>query len=214
MADRYATTGNLEAQFQPGSQERVLLNKLDITDPVEMDEIELDLLEQLSTAILDEVESDQVITVDDLSEWHRRWLGNVYTWAGKYRSVNMGKAEFQFAAAHLITKLMATFNSQFLTVYTPCDQMNEDELVEALAKVHIEYILIHPFREGNGRLSRLLANIMALQANYPLLDFSYMDKNKSDYFLAVQAGLDNDEPMKAMFKQVLHDSLQNAGDSV
>ena len=73
---------------------------------------------------------------------------------------------------------------------------------------------MHPFREGNGRLSRLLTNIMSLQANYPLLDFSFMDKNKSDYFLAIQAGLDNDKPMKAMFKQVLHDSLQNAGDSV
>jgi len=123
-------------------------------------------------------------------------------------------SEFQFAAAQLIPKLMTTLNSKFLTVYTPCDQMNEDELIEALAKVHIEYILVHPFREGNGRLSRLLTNIMSLQANYPLLDFSFMDKNKSDYFLAIQAGLDNDKPMKAMFKQVLHDSLQNAGDSV
>jgi cell filamentation protein len=214
MTNRYDTSENPEGQFQPGSQERVLLNKLVITDPVEMDTIELDLLDQLSIAVLDEIESDQTITVDDLCEWHRRWLGNVYPWAGEHRSVNMGKAEFQFAAAHLIHKLMTTFNSQFLTVYTPCNQMNENELIEALANIHIEYILIHPFREGNGRLSRLLANIMALQADYPLLDFSYMDKNKSDYFLAIQAGLDNDEPMKAMFKQVLHDSLQNVDDSV
>lgn len=214
MTNRYDTSENPEGQFQPGSQERVLLNKLDITEPVEMDTIELDLLEQLSIAVLDEIESDQTITVDDLCEWHRRWLGNVYPWAGEYRSVNMGKAEFQFAVAHLIPQLMTTFNSQFLTVYTPCNQMNENELVEALAKIHIEYILVHPFREGNGRLSRLLANIMALQADYPLLDFSYMDKNKSDYFLAIQAGLDNYKPMRAMFKQVLHDSLQNADDSI
>ncbi|GMR16111.1 MAG: hypothetical protein BMS9Abin31_0418 [Gammaproteobacteria bacterium] len=133
---------------------------------------------------------------------------------GEYRVVNIGKAEFQFSVAHLVPKLMHTFNSKFLAVYTPCNQMNEDDLVEALAKVHIEYILTHPFGEGNGRLSRLLANIMALQADFPMLDFSYMDKNKEDYFLAVQAGLDNDKPMQAVFKQVLHDSLLNAGDSV
>jgi len=214
MIDRYDTSGNPEGQFQPGSKKRVLLNKLDITDPVEINVIELDLLKQLSIAVLDEIESDQTITLDDLCEWHRRWLGNIYPWAGKYRTVNIGKAEFQFAAVHLIPKLMTIFNNEFLAAYTPCNQMNEDELVEALAKVHIEYILIHPFREGNGRLSRLLANIMALQADFPMLDFSYMDKNKENYFLAIQAGLDNDKPMQVMFKQVLHDSLLNAGDLV
>lgn len=214
MPDRYDTTGNSEGEYQPGSQDRVLLNKLDITDPVEMDEVELNLLEQLSIVVLEEIELDQVITVNDLSEWHRRWLGNVYSWAGEYRTVNMGIAEFQFAAAHLVPQLMNTFNNKYLAVYTPCNKMNEDDLVEALANVHIEYILVHPFREGNGRLSRLLANIMALQADYPMLDFSCMDNNKEDYFLAVQAGLDNDEPMKVMFKQVLRDSLQNADDSV
>ncbi len=212
MIDRYNTTGNPEGQYQPGSQNRVLLNKLDIIDPVKMDAIELDLLEQLSIAVLEEVELDQVITIDDLSEWHRRWLGNVYSWAGEYRSVNMSKAEFQFAAAHLIPKLMLTFNSQFLAVYTPCYKMDEEVLVDALAKVHIEYILVHPFRDGNGRLSRLLANIMALQANFPMLDFSYIDNNKDEYFLAIGAGLDNEKPMKAIFKQVLYDSLKKNTD--
>ena len=68
---------------------------------------------------------------------------------------------------------------------------------------------MHPFKEGNGRLSRLLAVVMALQAGQPLLDFSYMDNNKDRYFLAIQAGLDNDQPMKDMFRQVLRDSQQN-----
>lgn len=214
MTDRYDTAGNPEGQFQSGSQNRVLLNKLNITDPDEMDAVELDLLDQLSEVVLDEVKSDQAITIDDLSEWHRRWLGNVYPWAGEHRTVNMGKADFQFAAAHLIPNLIQIFNDNYLAVYTPCNQMNEDELIEALAKVHIEYILIHPFREGNGRLSRLLATIMALQADFPILDFSYMDRNKKGYFLAVQAGLDNDNPMQEMFRQVLHDSQQSAGDLI
>lgn len=209
MPDRYDTISSQEGQYQPGSNGLVLLNKLEIIDPMEMNDIELDLLTQLTSSVLDEIADDQTITSDDICEWHRRWLGNVYVWAGQYRSVNMGKDNFQFATAHLIPKLMQEFNNKFLAVYTPCKGMDEEQLIDALANIHIEYILVHPFREGNGRLSRLLAVIMALQAGQPLLDFSYMDNNKDLYFYAVQAGLDNEEPMKNVFRQVLRDSQQN-----
>ena len=209
MTDRYDTSKNIEGQFQPGSQGQVLSNKLKIIDPGEMNDVELNLLKQLNLSVLDDVTVDQTITSDDLCEWHRRWLGNVYEWAGQYRAVNMGKGDFQFATAHLVPNLMEEFNRKFLTNYTPCSGMDEEKLIDALAIVHIEYILVHPFREGNGRLSRLLAVVMALQAGQPLLDFSYMDNNKDRYFLAIQAGLDNDQPMKDMFRQVLRDSQQN-----
>lgn len=177
-----------------------------------MNEVELDLLVQLTDAVLDDVTDEQIITAADLYEWHYRWLGRVYEWAGRYRSVNMSKAEFHFAAAHLIPRLMQALEDKFLSVYMPCKGMGDAQLIDALAKVHIEFILIHPFREGNGRLSRLLANIMVLQAGQPMLDFSYMDENKQEYFAAVQAGLDDYEPMKAIFRQVLHETQQqNAG---
>lgn len=123
----------------------------------------------------------------------------------------MGKGDFQFATAHLIPKLMQDFDDKYLAVYTPGSRMDEDELINALAAVHIEFVLIHPFREGNGRLSRLLANVMALQAGEPVLDFSYLDEHKNEYFTAIQAGLGNYEPMKLMFRQVLHVSRQNVG---
>ncbi len=212
MSDRYDTSGIPEGQFQPGSSDQVLLNRLGITNVTEMDDIELDLLELLTDAVINDVHEDQTITSENLCEWHRRWLGNVYEWAGQFRSVNMGKGSFQFAAAHLLPKLMQEFNRKFLLVYTPCKGMSEDQLVDALAKVHIEYILMHPFREGNGRLSRLLSTIMALQAGQPLLDYSYMDENKNEYYTAVQAGLDNYEPMKEIFKRVLHASQKNVSD--
>jgi cell filamentation protein len=212
MADRYDTLGNPEGRFQPGSNDRVLINKLGIIEPTEMDEIELNLMGQLTEVVLGEVEADQVISSNDLCEWHRRWLGNVYVWAGQYRSVNMGKGDFQFAAAHLIDGLMQRLDKNFFTIYTPCNRMSEGELAEALAIIHIETILIHPFRDGNGRLSRLVSNIMALQADYPMLDFSYMDNKREAYFSAIQAGLDDSEPLQKIFRQVLLDSLKNAGD--
>jgi len=212
MADRYDTLDNPEGRFQPGSNDRVLINKLGIIEPTEMDEIELNLMGQLTEVVLGEVEADQVISSNDLCEWHRRWLGNVYVWAGQYRSVNMGKGDFQFAAAHLIDGLMQKLDKNFLAIYTPCYRMSEGELAEALAIIHIETILIHPFRDGNGRLSRLVSNIMALQADYPMLDFSYMDNKREAYFSAIQAGLDDNEPLQKIFRQVLLDSLKNAGD--
>jgi cell filamentation protein len=49
--------------------------------------------------------------------------------------------------------------------------MDEEQLIAAVAITHVELILIHPFREGNGRLSRLLADVMAVQGGYKPLDY-------------------------------------------
>jgi len=206
MSDRYDTSGNIDARYEPGSGNRVLANKLGITDPAEMDETELELLIQLYDAVVHSFRQDQPITVADLNEWHRCWLGNIYEWAGRYRTLNMGKDGFQFAASGQIARLMDELDARFLQRYTPCTGMTEDWLVEALAVVHVEFILIHPFREGNGRLSRLLMDVMALQAGWPELDFTLWDRKKGDYFKAVQAGLDDYEPMKRLVRQVLRES--------
>lgn len=207
--DRYDTTGNPEAQYEPGSNDSVLKNKLGIQSPDEMDEVELDLLIQLYDLIPEEIEADQPLTVADIRDWHRRWLGNVYPWAGQYRSVNMGKDEFHFAAAAQVDRLMGDLDKKFLSRYTPCEGMSDEELIEAIAVVHIELILIHPFREGNGRISRLLANVMGLQAGKPELDFSLWDEQKERYFSAIQAGLDDYEPMKVLVRQVLPDASRS-----
>lgn len=53
----------------------------------------------------------------------------------------------------------------------------------------MEFILIHPFREGNGRISRVLLDVLATQASYGPLDYSLWDKHKDYYFKAIQAGV-------------------------
>lgn len=211
-SDRYDTSGNPEAQFEPGSNDRVLKNKLGIQSLEEMEDVELDLLIQLYDAIPEEVKADQTLTIKDVEEWHRRWLGNIYPWAGQYRKVNMCKDDFQFAAATQIGRLMDVLNRDFLSRYTPCAGMSDEQLVEAIAVVHIELILIHPFREGNGRISRLLANVMALQAGKPELDYSFWDEWRERYFYAIRAGLDDYEPMKELVRQVLPGASMNVGE--
>jgi cell filamentation protein len=124
--DRYHTTGNPEAEFEAGSDDSVLKNKLGIRDASELDDVELDLLMQLYDEIPEAVEADQPLTSQDIREWHRRWLGNVYPWAGLSRTVNMGKGDFQFAAAGQIDRLMGELDRKFLLRYTPCAGMSDE----------------------------------------------------------------------------------------
>jgi cell filamentation protein len=82
------------------------------------------------------------------------------------------------------------------------------KVAAALAETHVELVLIHPFREGNGRFSRLLCVLMALQAGLPFLDFSAMGGDrKSEYFHAVQKGLDRDySKMTSIFVEVIRNT--------
>jgi len=209
MVDRYDTSSTTEGQYQPGSDDKVLLNKLGISDMTQMEELEFDLLGELQEQLLKELGMDQRISAQELCSWHRRWLRSVYNWAGKYRSVNIGRGGFTFAGAHLIPKLMADFEHQYLDKYTPCNELGKDVLIEALAICHVELVLIHPFREGNGRLARLLATVMVLQTDGPLLDFKIMEQDKDCYIQAIHAGHEMDyKPMKQIFSEILKDSLR------
>jgi cell filamentation protein len=80
-----------------------------------------------------------------------------------------------------------------------------DEIIRAVAVVHTELLLIHPFREGNGRVARLLAILMALQAGLPPLDFgSIKGRKRHEYFAAVRVGLDRDYKfMEKVFNAVI-----------
>ena len=86
-------------------------------------------------------------------------------WAGQYRQVNVSKGGFAFVAARYIPKLMQELEKGALRKYTPCTFNTDEEIVEALAVVHAELMLIHPFREGNGRAGRLFVVLMAFQAS-------------------------------------------------
>lgn len=211
--DRYDTTGLEEDQSEPGSHGRVLKNLLGIKSKPEMDRMEgreqVWALEKLTRLY----SKDHRFTAADICRIHKIWRGRIYSWAGRYRQVNVKKDGFPFAAAAYIPKLMKEFEGGPLRTFTPCRLAATDDLAKALAVVHVELVLLHPFREGNGRVARLLAVLMGLQAGLPALFFDRLSGPKRrQYFAAVRAGLDrNYEPMAEMFSAVIQRTLQIHG---
>jgi cell filamentation protein, protein adenylyltransferase len=201
----YGASGLIEAQFELGSRGRVLRNLLGIKSKREMDRVEAQ--EQLRT--LEELvriyDQTHRFTAADVRRIHKMWLEPIYAWAGKYRQVNLSKSDFPFAAANQIPRLMMELEKGPLREYTPCRFTGMSEIARAIAVVHTELLLIHPFREGNGRVARLLAVLMALQAELPPLDFGNIKgRKRQEYFRAVQAGLDRDyKPMEKVFSAVI-----------
>ncbi len=208
--NRYGTSELIEAQFEPDSRGRVLKNLLGIKGKREMDRAEareqLRALEYLSLTY----DTKHRFTAADIRKIHEVWLGKIYEWAGRYRRVNLSKGDFPFASSGHIPRLMTAFEKGVLKKYTPCRFSSFENTAEAIATVHTELVLIHPFREGNGRAARILSALMALQAGLPPLDFSVITGEKrQEYFAAVQAGLDDDyKPMSKIFSAVIRRTLR------
>lgn len=203
MNNRYEASGS-QVECQPGSDSQVLRNLVGIANADVMDELELVLLQKLYQAVLQNDFPGRRLEVADLKQWHHQWLGNVFSWAGEERSVNMAKGGFHFAAAAQIPRLLQEFEEECLGRFTPAHELQDGDVVYALAVTHVELILIHPFREGNGRLARLLADVMATQAGYKLMDYSGWDRHQERYFAAIQQGLSGDyEPMTDLVAEAL-----------
>ena len=207
--NRYSVPENED--FEPGSNDQVLKNLLRIKDKDTIEHVEETELVRVGLELMELYSKDYQFTALDIQQIHELWLTEIYPFAGQYRTVSMSKAGFPFAAPNLINKLMTDLENKYLKQYTPCNFIGE-KLTEALGVVHVELIIIHPFREGNGRVARLLANLMAMQADYPALNFSSIDKTVSlygfnKYIEAIHHGFSgNYESIKEIFSNILQTS--------
>ena len=203
-ASRYEATGP-EAEFEPGSRGRVLRNVPGIRSARAMARTESEALLVAQETLVDRYAAEHRFAAEDVCAIHRTWLGGIYPWAGHYRNVNIAKGNFHFAAASQIPRLMQALEGEALAEHTPCRIADPGEIAVSLAVVHAELVLIHPFREGNGRCARLLSLLMAFQAGLPPLDFGPLaGRSLPAYIGAIHAAVSsNYEPMTALFKRVI-----------
>jgi cell filamentation protein len=179
-----------------------------------MEAVESEALLGASASAIREIAIDHRFTAKDICQLHRSWLGEVYAWAGQYRDVNVSRDGFMFAAAAQIPRLMQELEHGPLRAFTPCTFADPMAQVEALAITHAELILIHPFREGNGRCARMLAALMALQAGLPVLNYGGIrGRERKRYIAAVHSAVVKDyEPMREVFRAVIRRSWESAGE--
>lgn len=209
---RYDLAGGRDEEFEPGSRNRVLRNLLGITRVRDIQAAETDALVQAQFWSYQEIGDDECFSSRRLCELHRKWLGSIYPFAGEYRDVNISKGVVLFSPAYLIQQNLFEFEESLLSKLTPCRAESHEDLARQLAMVHAELILIHPFREGNGRHGRWLANLMSLQAGYTAMDFGFAGKGslkrRTAYFEALGSAFRSKsyEPLATVFLEALHRS--------
>lgn len=203
---RYTLESNESDEFQPGSEQRVLRNLLGITSPAEMEKREAWALADAMSKSYAETDLETQFNVLTLRAMHRRWLGEIYDFAGEIRTVNVSKGGVMFAPVIHLEQTLAELD-RVLLQHTPCRGFSRSELARALTIVHAELVLAHPFREGNGRLARWLADLMALQAGSPPLHWGFdiePEKHRDRYFAALRRAFMKDwDPLEALISSAL-----------
>jgi cell filamentation protein len=205
---RYREPEGPEGSFEPGSRGRVLVNLRGIKSKRVMDLEEYKALVAVQSRYYRSLTADTVITVELLCRMHRDWLGSLYEWAGRFRTVELEKGGFRWPPAQRVEESMRFFERDFLKHDTPCRSGSRSQVAGALARLHAELLLIHPFREGNGRLARWLADVMATQAGCPLPEYGLSGRGSLDrrcrYVAAVGQGyLQNYEGLTVFFEEAL-----------
>jgi cell filamentation protein len=205
---RYRELAGPQAATQPGSHGRVLLNRLALTSKRALDLAEAQALARAQETYYARLTARTRFTATLIRQMHQDWLGGIYDWAGQYRQVELEKGGFRWPPAERVADNMLNFEREILQQHTPCKAAALDEVALSIAVVHAEVLLIHPFRDGNGRLARWLADIMAAQAGYPTPAYGFSGrgtkKRRADYLLAVQQGyIQNYLPLARFFGEAI-----------
>lgn len=137
-----------------------------------------------------------MFTSELIRQMHRDWLGSIYAWAGSYRTVELEKAGFRWPPARLVAQNMQYIEQETLRQCTPCRPGSTTAVADLMARVQAELLMVHPFREGNGRLARWVCDLMAVQAGLPMPEYGFRGRggwhNRERYLAAVVYGYRKD----------------------
>lgn len=166
----------------------VLKNKLGLTDEQELVIAE----QQAQVRAYDEAATTfsetHRFSSQDVCQIHRMFLGDIFEWAGEYRTVDISSPNIRWCHAKFIEKEMARFE-ELLKITTPFSpDWSREKILAKIAEIHGEFIVIHPFRDGNGRTGRMLSNLLLMQAETPPFQMDRFNSQgvREDYFTAIQ----------------------------
>lgn len=174
-----------------------LENKLGINDSFELARIEEKISKKKAAELFGSCELKKYAagSFELLAAIHRYLFEEIYDFAGKVRTVNLAKGNFRFAPVMYLQAAIENIEKM--------PQSTFDEMIEK----YVEMNIAHPFREGNGRSTRIWLDIMLKKELNLVIDWSLVDKE--DYLLAMERSPVRDIEIKHILKQALTDKVDD-----
>ena len=144
------------------------------------------------SSLLDSIE---VGTVNGLKQIHGYLFGGLYDFAGKIRTVNISKGGFKFAAAEFLPETLDQI-----------EKMSEDSFDQIIDK-YVEMNVAHPFREGNGRTTRIWLDLILKRSLKKCVDWSQI--NKKEYLAAMEQSVMDSTKIKQLIQNALTDKIND-----
>ena len=149
-------------------------------------------VELFETGLLDTLPAGKFVTLQAI---HKYLFEDIYDFAGEIRTVNMAKGNFRFAPLMYLQAALENIDKM--------PQSNFDEIVEK----YVEMNIAHPFREGNGRSTRIWLDHILKNEIGKVIDWSKVDKE--DYLLAMERSPIKDVEIKVLLKGALTDEINS-----
>ncbi len=174
-----------------------LKNKFNITDSLELSLIEEKISKKKAIELFESGKLDrlQAGTFESLKEIHKYLFEDIYEFAGTLRTVNLAKGNFRFAPVMYLEASLLNIDKMPQSTY--------DEIIEK----YVEMNIAHPFREGNGRSTRIWLDCILKKELSKVVDWSKVDKE--DYLLAMERSPIRDIEIKVILQKALTDEINN-----
>lgn len=174
-----------------------LENKSGITDSAELAREEEKISKKKAVWLFESGTLDTlpVGTFSALQAIHKYLFEEIYDFAGKLRTVNIAKSNFRFAPLIYLEAALANIDKMPQSTY--------DEIIEK----YVEMNIAHPFRECNGRSTRIWLDLLLKKGISKVVDWSKVDKE--DYLLAMERSPIKDTEIKVVLKSALTSDINN-----
>ena len=174
-----------------------LENKLSITDSAELARTEEKISKQKALKLfeLKLLDTFEVGTFKGLAQIHKYLFEDIYEFAGQIRKVNIAKGNFRFVPLMYLEAALKNIDAM--------PQNNFDEIIEK----YVEMNIAHPFREGNGRSTRIWLDAILKKEIKQVIDWNKVDKE--DYLLAMERSPIKDIEIKHILKAALTDKIND-----